>query len=1408
MTRHSKNSFTAKKTKTQVPALSFTQQPEMQERTAGLASNLHQTNPNATINTAGKSCAAYARALCQAYDYIVDLHCPSGEYQLFTDRPEERLRYIPGEKYDPALARITAAYLSAEEYLNFMRQFSQEGLEKAFASGKTIVEREYRGIIHGRTFWKKRLVLAYTHEDGSQHYLTCVSDITASKERERLRRKEAEYLFALQSLYVEIYRLDLVAGTIYAVHGDEATESAGGTIDAFFNEQGRLLVHPEHQEAFTTFYGLEQLRAFLIEGRTAEQEYRRRLQPDADYIWIAATLYPMPSGTEALLFLRDVSRIKESETHFFEALKTNFSEIFTANFNTDELHAVATDPNIRESVPLCGTMSQDVPTLAKSVHPQHQSIFLNFYEPNHLLATTRSGKRSTVEYQMRATDGSWTWVEDLVLPMPGAKPGSILILAQNISERKQTESIKLRLEQRYTAVFRQSCSLLLEVNLKTETVTQTAFQDNLTPLPAETGYSSLIENALQHVHPDDRDRVQSMRSLSALWKAYAAGDTDLECVYRMRITPDAPDVYSWVATRIFFISDESPTAFSLVRDITRQKQVEEQHQQETQRFVVALRDTGTEIYEFDPYRETSKLLFTSGHTWSVVAANGLQDNATIIATTVHPADRERIAKVLSGPRLLRCFGEEGLLEISDEFRIKSAQGHYQWVNALAVPVREEGRFTGKIMFLLRDIAQRKGQEEQQRVLKQYTLALRNIYDVFCEYNVTRNLSRVIHATGKTGLLPASARLGADLSPELAAFVHPADMDRFQMFFNLEAARKEFAEGKKCRMLECRTSATGEGFNWLSYTMFPLINEDGDEVYLLFGMNIHAHKQSEELARTNRRLEQQRIADARYRIVVEQTETLIFEWKQEDGITHTAPEITQRFTGNYDGRDVLDIWQDDGVLHPDDLPLLEAFRTDSSCQREMVVRLRLRTGGFLWCKVTVSVLQKHNGVLQHIIGTINDVDDATRTAQTLQQMAERDPLTNVYNMHTFYARAEEAMRQAPDRQFTVIRTDVDGFKVINDLYGMDEGDRLLRFLATGLQSRMTGHSVCGRIGGDVFCACVDMDEAGVLHLVQELVDSLAQYPLPNKILLYSGICRVDTLSTPMSLLCDRANLALRTVKGSAVCYHAFYDGRLRAGMLKAKRIESEMRSALSLGQFQLYLQPKVYMPDGTIVGAESLTRWHHPVDGIIPPDDFIPLFERNGFIIHLDEYMWNRTCALLRRWLDEGRPPLPCSVNVSRLHVLDARLPEKFAALIKKYDIPPHLLELELTESIFLDSKIQSLEVIDTLRGMGFHFSLDDFGAGYSSLNMLKDLQVETLKIDKGFLDVVAGTNRGKTIVSYVISLARAINMQVVAEGVENKEQASFLCQCGCTVAQGFLYSAPVPVPLFEAMLDTNNPFSI
>lgn len=540
----------------------------------------------------------------------------------------------------------------------------------------------------------------------------------------------------------------------------------------------------------------------------------------------------------------------------------------------------------------------------------------------------------------------------------------------------------------------------------------------------------------------------------------------------------------------------------------------------------------------------------------------------------------------------------------------------------------------------------------------------------------------------------------------------------------------------------------------------------------------------------------------YQSVLRATRTVAFEFDPRTGQQSFSSLIGDFLAGNYDGRMLSDVMLQDGVIHPEDVGMSLKFREQvrAGTAGEMTLRLMTPSGDYRWFKFCLTPCRDPERPV--FVGTITDVDSEMRQREILKYRAEYDSTTSIYNKTAFYERAEQLLARESERFHTLIRLDIDRFKIINELYSTMEGDFVLRHLGNILRDCARPGEVYARLGSDVFAMCLSRTERETVALIEEVERRINEYPLDFDFALSVGILRLPHYEgQPLDLLCDRAAMAQRTVKGRYLQHYAFYEDSMSDALNRENYLIGSVRHALQSKQFFIELQPKYDIGSHTIVGAEALARWEHPVEGRISPGEFIPLFERNGFILRLDEYIWELACQTLRSWIDRGLPPVPVSVNVSRIHMHDPDFCGKIRTVVDKYRLPPSLLELEITESAYTEMPAALYGIIDELKESGFIFSMDDFGSGYSSLNVLKDIPVDIVKIDLNFLkEARRGKAAGQGILRGAVQLVHSLDLPVIAEGVETAEQEEFLLSIGCQEAQGYHYARPMPVAEFERLL--------
>ncbi|MFR8008318.1 MAG: EAL domain-containing protein [Gordonibacter urolithinfaciens] len=419
------------------------------------------------------------------------------------------------------------------------------------------------------------------------------------------------------------------------------------------------------------------------------------------------------------------------------------------------------------------------------------------------------------------------------------------------------------------------------------------------------------------------------------------------------------------------------------------------------------------------------------------------------------------------------------------------------------------------------------------------------------------------------------------------------------------------------------------------------------------------------------------------------------------------------------------------------------------------------------------------------------------------VSDHDTLSGLLSRSGFDKRVRMIIDGHPNESFLLVYGDIDRFKVYNDLFGAPAGDRLLADIGAMIRDLMPAGAAAARLRADHFVCCCSRSSFDPDRMLAALDAWFASYREDFTFFVRLGIFPIDDPSLDVNLMCDRALLALRSAKSGYVgSKYVFYDEKLRSSVLKEQELAGEMIAALEGGQFVPYFQPQYRYATGRMIGAEVLARWNHPAKGLLGPTEFIPVFERNGLVATFDYYMWEQACRCLRMWIDgrgiEGAPRL--SVNLSRADIYRSDLCTYLEGLIERYDVPAELLHLEITESAYMEAPEQLIGAVTKLRAAGFVVEMDDFGSGYSSLNTLKDVPVDVLKLDMGFLGASA-SSRGGLILASVVRMARWLDLPLIAEGVETKQQAAYLASVGCDYMQGYLFSKPVDRETFEKLLE-------
>lgn len=420
-------------------------------------------------------------------------------------------------------------------------------------------------------------------------------------------------------------------------------------------------------------------------------------------------------------------------------------------------------------------------------------------------------------------------------------------------------------------------------------------------------------------------------------------------------------------------------------------------------------------------------------------------------------------------------------------------------------------------------------------------------------------------------------------------------------------------------------------------------------------------------------------------------------------------------------------------------------------------------------------------------------------QLITQLAYDDEITGGKNLNYFKEYVADVLYKYQGMPFLIHRMDVSNFRYINEAYGHVRADELLKIIIEEATALFNSKELCVRMNADQFVMLTkntqDLEERFFVFTDKvnaRALDIGIRYPIKFK----RGVYQVKNQEYDITLLIDKANAARKTLTGDEKECTAYYSEKLVVDMRKVDQIESEMETALFNGEFKMFIQPKWDIVKDHLYGGEALVRWMKEDGTMVYPNDFVPVFERNGFVEQLDFYMLESACQLIRNNINEGRDIYPISVNQSRVLLHNPTYIGRVSEMLKRYDIPKGYIELEITETVLFTERAKMLTILKELKDREVLLSMDDFGSGYSSLNMLKDFPFDVLKIDREFFSESIASESSTWILRKIIEMANGLGIRVICEGVETKDQVEMLQKIGCRYVQGYYYSKPIPAEKF------------
>ena len=471
---------------------------------------------------------------------------------------------------------------------------------------------------------------------------------------------------------------------------------------------------------------------------------------------------------------------------------------------------------------------------------------------------------------------------------------------------------------------------------------------------------------------------------------------------------------------------------------------------------------------------------------------------------------------------------------------------------------------------------------------------------------------------------------------------------------------------------------------------------------------------------------------------------------------------------------------------------EHFQDQDYFVQSNPVKLKLRDGS-TYDAVVELVNVRANGN-----AAANNREEENIGTRAVHYLAHHDSLTNVLNADAFYELSREMVKSRPEMPWVMITSNIMNFRLINTLFGVFRGNEVLVKTAYMLREvSEEARGLCGRLGGDQFAVLLPQGKYREQAL-QEIAEKLTQTYSSGMFTfcIHFGVYMIDDPQIPVSVMCGRANSALRTIREDLSRTVAYFDDSLLQKILLEQTVIGGFEEALKSEQFKMYLQPQVGR-DGRIFGAEALVRWQKPDGSMMMPGDFIETLEGAGLIQKLDIYMWERAVRQLSAWKGTEKGRLASSVKMSAKGFYSVYVYDVLTRLVDQYGVDCRRLRLEITETALLAEPEKSLKVVSRLRERGFFVEIDDFGSGYSSLSLLKNIKADMLKIDMGFLHEINDRERSRVILRSVIDLAGSLGMEVLTEGVETEQQLQCLSDMGCSSFQGYYFSRPIPVEAFE-----------
>lgn len=433
-------------------------------------------------------------------------------------------------------------------------------------------------------------------------------------------------------------------------------------------------------------------------------------------------------------------------------------------------------------------------------------------------------------------------------------------------------------------------------------------------------------------------------------------------------------------------------------------------------------------------------------------------------------------------------------------------------------------------------------------------------------------------------------------------------------------------------------------------------------------------------------------------------------------------------------------------------------------------------------------------------TTQKIEELEKTVESLNKAVYTDITTKIGNRDYFIKKTIEVLNRDEKKEFTLIGFQISNIGKVNQMFGPTEGDRLVRYTAQKLRMHAVKGSVYAIVQSNLFALLLpSQEDSDILPWVEAMTDDIEHCTDLFKVELRFGIYKIADKSEKISEMISRMVLAQRSVGGGSKVNYVFFDEEMNRQYEENRKMCQEMEQALESRKFVMYLQPMVDLHTRKIYSAEALVRWEHEKKGLLSPYAFLPVFENTNLMLKLDYYMWEEACKTIRRWIDNKLEPLPLMLNISPIHLNDVGFIAILSGLLEQYKLQKNMLVLELPERALTGGNEDAIRIVNQIAASGYSICIDNFGGLHSPVNLLRDMPVSMVKLDRKFLTENSKNEEGETILRYLIAMAKELDLMVVTEGVETLQQVNFLTEIGCDIAQGYFFSKPVSLRAFDKL---------